>query len=780
MNSLDIFQKLLPFSGNEPSDWIITIAVIVLLMIFIVKVLLSGWEYYNKSKLIGNFENIGNEDYSDEKLENAWDNFQNNLIEDSQGNTYRIYDANQFFTLNTVFKTVGSAKLSHTSSLLLSVGLLGTFIGLFYGLVQLNLDDAEKLQASMSQLIHASGAKFASSIWGLGLSIAFGIYEKWLTNKAQNNLIQLQNTINNLYPSAFSEQSLINLEYIGKVNLSQNKKHFSNNENLLTTLNAIANTHNITSQSGFDLLQKQLSQNHLESQRALKGIFDVLNQQYKYNITFQQQSLSVLGVLVEHQNNSLQKLSELTNLTTSLLAVNSDIKTETSNISIAVNNLPSGFNGLLKIIEEKYNDLAKNLSEFHQQLSRYLEEISQSNTSLLENNQEQLDSLQEQIGVLNGLAMDIAEELPRLMTNAVSESMDILVKNIGGSEENTLHNAITSGTGADFSEKLEKALQEFIDKIKESTGTDTKNINQTISNISSVAQTLNADVNSLTTQMTALLETIQAKIDSQTKQNEKANENIKETAGQVSQGIQSALLPISTTLVEFNALVSQAKNHLETIPAHLETFKTATGNLKESAESALSASDKLQESSIKLETTSNQLTTTIDDFNQGLNNITDKLRAIPAELQGILEIIKQVSSNTNNTYLELSGQHNQLLSKNKELMIDWITGLEGYQDKTDDFIKQVLGDMEQHIKQVLQEVEKDLNTYKAKSDEHIQSNLAEYDRMIKAFIEQANSLIGATFSNFDGSLGQFATELAGAIEELNGAIEILNQKLQGR
>lgn len=204
MNSLDILQKLLPFTTTqngetvfaffalEPSDWIITIAVIVLLMICIEKVRLSGWEYYNKSKQMEGFENIGDEDYFDDQLKNAWDNFQNNLIKDSQGNAYRIYDANQFFTLNTVFRTIGSAKFSHTSSLLLSVGLLGTFIGLFYGLVQLNLDDAEKLQASMSQFIHASGAKFASSIWGLGLSIAFGIYEKWLTNKAQNDLLQLQ------------------------------------------------------------------------------------------------------------------------------------------------------------------------------------------------------------------------------------------------------------------------------------------------------------------------------------------------------------------------------------------------------------------------------------------------------------------------------------------------------------------------------------------------------------------------------------------------------------
>lgn len=728
MSFWEIFRKLLPFSGNEPSDWIITIAVIILWMVLISNIL-RGWiEYKNKSKKIKNFKHTIDEINTvdeisfdeDEKLQNSWKYFQKNLIEVSendQKNTYRIYDASQFFTLNTVFKRIGSAQFSNTSSLLLSIGLLGTFIGLFYGLVQLNLDDAEKLQASMNQLIRASGAKFASSIWGLGLSIFFGIYERWLTQKAKNSLIELQDAINELYLSAFSEQNLLNLESIG----TQNKK-------LLNDLNVTASTHNETSQSGFVLLKNQLEQNHNESKDYLKEIVKVLYQEYEENNDFHKQSLAL------------------------------------------------------------FQDIKKNQEETNKQLLRHLEEISQSNTSLLENNQEQLEclkeqileSLKEQIEVLNGLAMDIAEELPRLMTNAVSESMDSLVKHIGGSEDNTLHNAIISGTGANFSEKLEQVLQNFMDEVKKSTSSDTKDINETIANISSITKTLNADIGNLTEQMTKLLNNIQEKIDDQATKNDEASNSIKISAENAGDEIKNALSPISTTLTEFNDLVSQAKNHLQIIPDYLKAFETATGNLKDSANNTLSASDRLQESSIKLASTSNQLTTTMDDFNKGMNNITDKLNIIPIKLQGILEIIQQVSDNTNDAYLKLSGQHQELLTTNQQLMTHWIKGIEDYQDKTDDFVKQILSDMEQHIKQVLQEAKKDLNDYKSKSDEHIQTNLAKYEEMIQVFIKKADGLINTTFANFDGYLGKFASELAGAIEELNGAIEILNQKLQGR
>ncbi|OBX88318.1 hypothetical protein [Moraxella nonliquefaciens] len=720
MSFWEIFRKLLPFSGNEPSDWIITIAVIILWMVLISNIL-RGWiEYKNKSKKIKNFKHTIDEINTvdeisfdeDEKLQNSWKYFQKNLIEVSendQKNTYRIYDASQFFTLNTVFKRIGSAQFSNTSSLLLSIGLLGTFIGLFYGLVQLNLDDAEKLQASMNQLIRASGAKFASSIWGLGLSIFFGIYERWLTQKAKNSLIELQDAINELYLSAFSEQNLLNLESIG----TQNKK-------LLNDLNVTASTHNETSQSGFVLLKNQLEQNHNESQKFLNGIYQVLRKEHEENNDFHKQSLAL------------------------------------------------------------FQDIKKNQEETNEQLLRHLEEISQSNTSLLENNQEQLERLKEQIEVLNGLAMDIAEELPRLMTNAVSESMDSLVKHIGGSEDNTLHDAIISGTGANFSEKLDKVLQDFMVEVKKSTGSDVENINKTIGNISSITQTLNDDISNLTEQMTKLLNNIQEKIDDQATKNGEASNSIKISAENAGDEIKNALSPISTTLKEFNDLVSQAKNHLQIIPDYLEQFETATGNLKDSANNTLSASDRLQESSIKLASTSNQLTTTMDDFNKGLDNITDKLKVIPTELHGILKMIEQVSNNANSTYLELSSQHKQLLTTNQQLMTHWIKGLEDYQDKTDDFVKQILSDMEQHIKQVLQEAKKDLNDYKSKSDEHIQTNLAKYEEMIQVFIKKADGLINTTFANFDGSLSKFASELAGAIEELNGAIEILNQKLQGR
>lgn len=91
----------------------------------------------------------------------AWNDFKKNLIQSNdqgQISYYRIYDSKAFFNQQSLLGYIGKSLFNSGSSFLLSIGLLGTFFGLFYGLIQLNLDNADTLQDSMRILINASGA----------------------------------------------------------------------------------------------------------------------------------------------------------------------------------------------------------------------------------------------------------------------------------------------------------------------------------------------------------------------------------------------------------------------------------------------------------------------------------------------------------------------------------------------------------------------------------------------------------------------------------------------
>lgn len=231
MNTSDIFLKLLPFTYSENnetffgiskmtgSDWIITIAFFILVVIFLGN-LINLWGVKGKQdkdrldeldyQLSENLAEI--ETALDKKSLSAWQNFKKSLIQDSNGQYYRVYDADFFFNKSSLLNKTGANSFASVPSVLLSLGLLGTFIGLFYGLVQLDLDNAETLKESMRTLIHASGAKFASSIWGLGLSVVFAWRIRKHETKIESKIHSIQNKINTIFPLQLSEQSLVNTE----------------------------------------------------------------------------------------------------------------------------------------------------------------------------------------------------------------------------------------------------------------------------------------------------------------------------------------------------------------------------------------------------------------------------------------------------------------------------------------------------------------------------------------------------------------------------------------
>ncbi|MBF0118908.1 MAG: hypothetical protein HQK79_08740 [Desulfobacterales bacterium] len=71
-------------------------------------------------------------------------------------------------------------------SILVGFGILGTFVGLTFGVSSFNTDSIEKIQGSIKVLLSGMSTAFASSVWGMALSIVFGWIEKILINSVSN------------------------------------------------------------------------------------------------------------------------------------------------------------------------------------------------------------------------------------------------------------------------------------------------------------------------------------------------------------------------------------------------------------------------------------------------------------------------------------------------------------------------------------------------------------------------------------------------------------------
>lgn len=234
MQFSDVLLRLIPFTASKDGetiffsnmqggDWIITVFILALWCIF-------GYLLLNRKfrqdkmlliQLISDLKSIDKNSSQSELVEQisdkirdtgtwyAWNDFIKNLIKSNnqeQVSYYRIYDSKVFFNQQSLLGYIGKPLFNSGSSFLLSIGLLGTFFGLFYGLIQLNLDDMDTLQDSMRILINASGAKFSSSIWGLGLATLYSFLEKGILNRTSKAITEIQFILNDRFPLLIAEQ----------------------------------------------------------------------------------------------------------------------------------------------------------------------------------------------------------------------------------------------------------------------------------------------------------------------------------------------------------------------------------------------------------------------------------------------------------------------------------------------------------------------------------------------------------------------------------------------
>lgn len=148
---------------------------------------------------------------------NLWSEFNESLVESSDGTRlYNTIDAGVFFNTDTLARGISENRLiAALPGILTAVGLLGTFLGLQFGLgsLQFEFDSMEDAHKSIEPLIGGAAVAFSTSVWGIVASVAFNMLEKALENHLQKRIWDLQNRIDGLFPRAIAEQALLEIQH---------------------------------------------------------------------------------------------------------------------------------------------------------------------------------------------------------------------------------------------------------------------------------------------------------------------------------------------------------------------------------------------------------------------------------------------------------------------------------------------------------------------------------------------------------------------------------------
>ncbi len=119
-------------------------------------------------------------------------NYTINLISiNNKQKSFQSFD--KYFNLDIVLAkiNINVLLLQSIPSKLVGLGILGTFIGLTYGISDFNTSSQEAIKNSISTLLNGMSTAFVTSVWGMILSLIFSYCEKININK-------LKSAINNI------------------------------------------------------------------------------------------------------------------------------------------------------------------------------------------------------------------------------------------------------------------------------------------------------------------------------------------------------------------------------------------------------------------------------------------------------------------------------------------------------------------------------------------------------------------------------------------------------
>ena len=177
---MKFIDRLLPFLNKEvlSENMLTGFWVLGLLAIFFIAYIYLSVKWIRISINI-KYKNIGKK----KKLRGIWQAYQSSFS--NYGGTKKTVEFSEsyFNEQNILYASMNLRVINNVSNILIGLGILGTFVGLTYGIADSNFETTEAIKSSINNLLSGMGTAFVSSIWGMGLSLIFTmIFKLWQSN----------------------------------------------------------------------------------------------------------------------------------------------------------------------------------------------------------------------------------------------------------------------------------------------------------------------------------------------------------------------------------------------------------------------------------------------------------------------------------------------------------------------------------------------------------------------------------------------------------------------
>ena len=177
-----MIYKLFPYNslfhndGNTLTAWWVLVTILV--FAYFVFQLVSVTRRL-KNDIYDSTKNFTEKFISQNKLlKNIWQDYSATFIEFLGNKKTDEFSYDYFNEKNLLSNNTNLKLLTSIPSILVGLGILGTFVGLTYGISSFKTASTDEIKGSIEILLSGMGTAFISSVWGMFLSLIYTFIEK--------------------------------------------------------------------------------------------------------------------------------------------------------------------------------------------------------------------------------------------------------------------------------------------------------------------------------------------------------------------------------------------------------------------------------------------------------------------------------------------------------------------------------------------------------------------------------------------------------------------------
>lgn len=361
--------------------------------------------------------NQANEFFESSKLlRNIWKEYEPTLIKSQH--PYRIYKADPaelYFNEESIISDrINIRYWQALPSILVGLGILGTFIGLTLGLSQFDLGSRELIEKSIKALMTGMTTAFSTSVWGMLLSIIFSWYEKKRFNNAKLIISRLNINIDKLF--TLTSQEKIALQHQEQLEIQTTAlKSFSTDlaEKIGIAMDTIMASRLSVVQQGLEKLYESGKSSSESIMRAIKDSGTDISRNLQQTVG---------NVMIEKLSPALDNVAMSVN---TLIPIVESLRAEKQETAVdAIKTLAEEFkSALLSSTSKEMEQLNKQIGASSELLSRLPDQIEAMMKATDEQNA-QIKKIMEDISASTKKEMEDRQEESKTFLNNMKNSID--------------------------------------------------------------------------------------------------------------------------------------------------------------------------------------------------------------------------------------------------------------------------------------------------------------------------------------------------------------------